>query len=402
MENFEKWRFFTKNLPSPDSWIDFGWYFLIGACLQRRVWLYDDGIMPLYANQYVVFVGPPGLGKGIVLGPLAQFLKYHKYEKGQLIKTSIGQELPPLYPVGADSITFEQLLADVGDSSRRIPTPENKVYMHCSYAFVLEELASLFKHKTSDVIKFLQNAYDCKDYEYKTKHQGKDILRNICFSFIAGTQVDFLKEASESRIFGQGFASRTLFLFESQERFSAFHIAEFSEEQLAARKALLLWIKQLSSLYGQVTYDKDVYKFLEEWYQEVFVKERARASHKMLDYFSRKKVIMLKLAMAIHFSENLTLNIPLAPFKLAIKMLGTVEAKMAAGLSLGGKNELHSWSMRIKAFIQQAVKPVTKREILMEFLADLEMDQIEGCLLELENTHGLKRRTNDGSYYFNA
>src|SRR5574343_634447 len=234
MTNFERWRFFTKNLPSPDSWIDFGWYFLVSAALQRRVWYYDD-VMPLYPNQYVVFVGPPGIGKGNILGPLAQILKFWKYEKGQLIKTSTGQELPPLFPVGADSITFEQLLADVGDSARRVVKPDKSgVYMHCSYAFILEELASLFKHKTADVIKFLQNAYDSKDYEYKTKHQGKDILRNICFSFIAGTQVDFLKEASESRIFGQGFASRTLFLFENVERFPAFHIAEFDKEQMLA------------------------------------------------------------------------------------------------------------------------------------------------------------------------
>lgn len=398
MDNFDKWRFYMQYVTSPDSWVNFGWYFLVGAALQRRVWMYDEE-RPLYPNQYVCLVGPPGLGKGLVLGPVANFLKYHKYEKGQLIKTSIGQELPPLYPVGADSITFEQLLADVGDSSRRIPTPDNRVYMHCSYAFVLEELASLFKHKTADVIKFLQNAYDSKDYEYKTKHQGKDLLRNICFSFIAGTQTDFLKEASESRIFGQGFASRTLFLFESRERFSAFHISEFTDEQRKAKEELLKHIKQLSTLYGRVTYDKDTYKFLEEWYSEIFIPARDKAPHRLQDYYSRKKVIMLKLAMAIHFGEELTMNIPITTFHRAIAMLDAIEPQMSAGLALSGKNELHNSARNMLQFIRLRGR-VLKRDILLEFGADLTVEQIETCLKELELGYNLRSKLEEGKMIY--
>lgn len=398
MTNYERWRFFTQNFTSPDSWIDFGYWFLIGACLQRRVWLYDDA-MPLYPNSYVCFVGPPGSGKGLVLGQIATLLKHHKYEKGQLIKTNVGQELPPLYPVGADSITFEELLSDVAGSARRIPTPENTVYMHSSYAFVLEELASLFKSKTADVIKFLQNAYDSKDYEYKTKHQGKDILRKLCFSFIAGTQVDFLKEASEAGIFGQGFASRTLFLFEKDERFSSFHISEFTAEQKQARAELLVWIKQLSTIYGQVTYEKETYKFLEDWYEKDFLPRRAKAHHKMLDYYARKKVIMLKLATAMHFSENTTMVIPTETFVRAIKALDNIEPQMAQGLNAAGRNALHGFSRQILTFIR-ARKLVFKRELLTEFAADLSMEELNNCIEELKQGYGLKEEIKDGKVIY--
>ncbi len=228
MTNYDRWRLLTKRLTSPDSWIDFGWWFIISSCLQRRVWLYGSGEDggELYPNLYGCFVGPPGLGKGIVLTPIARILKYHKNEKTPLIQTNTGKEFQPLFPVGADSITFEELLCDVARSIRHLPTVNGKVYAYTSYIFVLEELDSLFKRKTQDVIAFLKNAYDCKDYNYKTKHQGNDLLRKLCVSFIAGTQSDFLFEARKNNLFGQGFASRTLFLFEKQERFSAFHISE--------------------------------------------------------------------------------------------------------------------------------------------------------------------------------
>lgn len=400
MTNYEKWLVYTKNLTSPQSWIDLTWYFVVSAALQRRVWLYSAE-MPLFPNQYMLLVGPPGIGKGLVLTPAAELLKHHRYEKGAMVRTSIGSEYPPLFPMGADSITFEELIADVANSMRRIPTVDNKVYAHCSYCFVLEEMSSLFKHKTSDVIKFLLNAYDCKEYEYKTKHQGKDLLRRLCFSFIAGAQPDFLKEASESKLFGQGFASRTLFIFESEERFSSFHISHFTEDQLQAKKDLLIWIKQLATLYGGATYSEDTGQWLEHWYNTEFLPARNRAPTKMRDYFARKKVIMLKLAMAIHFSETTSLTIPQDAFQKAIKLLDSLEPKMAAGLSFTGRNQLHLHGRQILQFIERK-KTVGKREIILEFGADLDLSEIELCLSELELGYSVKKRigsNNETLYY---
>ncbi len=389
-----------RNIPSPQIWIDFGWYFLIGAALQRRVWLYDDA-RPLFANSYVCFVGPPGSGKGLILGPIADILRHHKKLKGQRIKTSIGYEMPGIFPVGADSITFEALVADVASGCGRIPTPNGDQYVHCSYTFVLEELSSLFKHKTQDVVKFLTNAYDCKSYDYKTKHQGCDIVRNLCMSFIAGTQQDFLKEATDAHIFTQGFASRALFLFETTPRFERFHLGELDEEQKQGYKEILEWVKHLSTLYGKVTYDSDTYAFLEDWYIKEFVPQKERATGKMQTYFARKKVIMLKLAMAIHFSESTELTIHMPSFEKAITLLTKVEITMAAGLNMAGRNELHLHGRQIMLFIKEAGKAGrSKSEIVLEFGADLDVNEIESCIKELELGYGVKKSLGGKKNYY--
>lgn len=396
--NYEKWRTLTRRITSPDSWVDFGFFYLISACLQRRVWLYgegDDG-SELFPNMYVCFVGPPGLGKGLILGTVARLLKFHKYEKGSLIKTNTGTEQPPLFPLGADSVTFEELLSDVADSIRRIPRPATKDnYIHTSYAFVLEELDSLFKRKTLDVVNFLKNAYDCKSFDYRTKHQGKNLLRNLCVSFLAGTQPDFLFDARKTGIFGQGFASRTLFLFEDRERHSAFHITELSPEQKTCEKELLDWIKRLAGLYGEVTYDQETYSFLESWHRDILTPAKIKAPPRLAEYMARKKVTMLKLAMAIHFSESLSLKMTVAPFMQAIKILEAIEPNLEKGLGLTGRNELHGFTKRIHEFVlSRGVVPM--KDIVLAFAIDMNVDEIKKTLEELQLTGAIKTRQEKG------
>ena len=77
LTNFEKWRLYTDGLISPDNFIDFGWYFLISAALQRRVWTGPDH-QRLYPNIYVIPVAEPGIGKGLVIKQVAELLKFHK------------------------------------------------------------------------------------------------------------------------------------------------------------------------------------------------------------------------------------------------------------------------------------------------------------------------------------
>lgn len=402
MTNFERWQCLTANLVSPQSWIDFGFYFLITSALQRRVWYYGSGEdgSALYPNLYGCFVGPPGCGKGLVLGTVSRLLKFHKFEAGKLIKTSIGNEKPLLIPVGADSITFEELLVDISDNTRRVVRADGTIYAHNSYCFVLEELDSLFKRKTQDVVSFLKNAYDCKDYDYKTKNQGQDLLRRLCLSMLSGTQPDFLFDARKNGIFGQGYASRTLWLFETKKRFHKFHTTELSEEQRQCEKELLAWVLKLAGLYGGIQYDTATYSFLERWESDILAVEEATSSSRLADYYSRKKVTMLKLAAGIHFGENLTFHIPIETFVKAISWLKSVESRLESGLGNTGRNELHGYQKRIHEYVLSRGS-VGLKDILIAFGADLSVPEVKE-ILEALLVSGLikhKAEKNNDLYY---
>lgn len=401
MTNYDKWLLLTKNLPSPTSFITFGFYQLISIALQRRVWFYDAGHMPLYCNQYTVFVADPAIGKGIIIGLVKDLAKHHKYDKGHLIKTSIGMELPPMLPVGADYTTYEDLMRDIAKCYRTIRHPKMSIaYGHCSYAFILEELSSLFRRQADHIIKFLLNAYDCKDYDYSTKHQGEDLLRKLCLNFLAGTQLDFLKEAHKTGVFGQGFSSRTLFLFESQRRFEAFHISEaLNPEQERAKMDILAWLKILGNLVGEVTYSEETKEWLEDWYLNTHVPREYKASTKMKDFLGRKRVLLLKLAAAKHFAESTDMIIPLTTFQAALELINSIEPQLEAGLSLLGRNELHITALQIREFILTN-KEISKTEIILKYGSELDIPQIEVCIKELEMGYGLRKTLKNGKEIF--
>lgn len=381
---------------------------MINACLQRRVWYFGEGEESeggrLFPNLYVVLVGPPGNGKGKILDKVSYFLKYHKYDKGTEITTNTGGEKQSLFAVGADSITFEELLEDIANSTRTFRQPDGKAYIHTSYAFALQELDSLFRKKADDIGRFLKNAYDCVPYDRKTKHSGQNLLRRLCLSLIAGTQFDFVREATSGqyKIFGQGFSSRTLWIFEPGYTDDAFHISDLSEQQKEARDDLAKWISKLSLVYGELTYNDDARGFLEDWYKKKLHAQRAKASPKMQEYYARKKVMLLKMAAAVHFSDSLDMEISLMDFQRALVLLDSIEPAMEAGMNAsGGKNELHNYAKDILEWITTKGGKATRREIILRFTADLSWEELEQCLRELEIGHGLrtKQENNEKIYY---
>lgn len=386
------WNIYTQNLPSAQSYIDFGFYYVIGAALQRRVW-YSVEPWQCFPNMYIVFVGPPSAGKGIVIKAVTRFLKHHRKETGAVIRTNTGEEKPLLFATGADSITFEQLIAKMASSVTRMVTPDKQPYFHTSLWFGLDELSSIFKVKTEDVVKFMQNAWESTYYDYEIKHQEKkDRLRNICLSLLAGTQFDFLQKAQRMDIFGQGFSSRTIFLFETRRRFSRFHIAEsFTPEQAQAEKELHEWTLKLSKLYGRLSYDKETYDYLETWNAEVLEPQMNRASPKMQEYLGRMQMHIMKMAAAIHFADNLELTISLGTVKKAIEVLFAVQTNMEAGLALIGRNPLHATTKQMLAFIKER-KEVTEGELVLAFISEITMDEFKLCLKEMELGYNLKNK----------
>lgn len=386
MSNFDLWQLYMRNTTSPQTWIDFGFYFLISAALQRRVWLYgagDDGT-ELYPNQYICYVGRPGLGKGLVTRPVARLLRHHKLPNSNLIKTNVGLESPPLFAMGSDSQTFEQLLEDLAESIRRVARPGNpKPYIHTSYAFCLEELDSLFKTKTKDVTSFLKNAYDCGAFEYKTKHQGKQLLRYLCVSLLAGTQPDFFATAQKTGLFGEGFGSRTLWLFADKVRFSRFHNTELDDDQKDAEKQLLSYIQKLSLIYGPVTYTEETASFLEDWMQVHHAPKELTAHPRMQEYLARKKVMMLKLAMAMHFSEEISFVLPLPTIQKALATFDAIEPALEKGLGCAGKNPNYIYHSRILSLIANKTL-ISEREIVTSFIQDIPIDEIKAILSFLE------------------
>lgn len=396
-----------KDMFSPDSFIDYGFYFTIAAALQRRVWLGSERA-PIFPNLYVILVGRPGIGKGLVIKQVNKILKHHKkedkHEQKWLelddkevddVKKMYTDRKPLMIPMAADSTTFEALVKSLAQSTRRVAYDKldpktNKVvkdyYTHNTICFSLEELSSLFQKNADKVTKYLLVGYDCGDYIYETKHHGTDIITDSCVNLFGGTTPAFMQESFDEKLIGDGFTSRTFYIFENQNRNSAsFDLPEFSKEQLEAFDGLLKHVKDLNSLYGQCQYTPEAHEMMVKWWKEE--QKQKRNTHPKLEaYYARKNMHVAKMAMIIHFSDNIAdKNISVTDCETAIKALERIEKKMHLALTFGGKNFLAIVARKIVTILKTN-GPKTQNELLFECIEDVNDMQFKEVIRYLQTT----------------
>ena len=429
----DKWRFFMKDMPSPDSYIDFGLYFMVAAALQRRVWL-GDKLDALYPNPYILLTGEPGVGKGRVLKQVISILTSFKMENkatekdkkleagtirikpedidtfnatnesiGEMVGNTLGNTKKQgdrlLLPMGANATTYEKLVKNLADNRRlcsyymrngSATTTELKTETHASMFFCLEEASSLFRKHTEDTINFLITAWDCGDYTYDTLSRGQDKIKRCCLAMLAGTTPGFMRRVFSDELLNEGFAARAIFIFEAANRFRAMFSPKFSDEQLAARQEVIAHIRKVARVSGELSYTEGAKKYLENWIQNIDPFYRANTSLKLKFYYARKPAHIHKLAMALHFcKDNPGMTIDEDVCHEVIDVLDAIEKKMHFAVGLDNKNPLADVSRDITEFVRIA-GPQTKTRILIEFYGVAKQGEIEEALSFLITSKALE------------
>ena len=433
MTNFEKWQQYTEGLSSPQNFIDWGYRYMIAASLQRRVWMPPEH-MRCYPNMYVPLVGLPGIGKGNVIRAVSSILSYHKLDTaendGKLspeehatmqavvdadkklsteeINTGSNTEKPLLIPIASDAVTYEALIQCMARSYRRVNYTEfsekhqknmMKIYGHSSLCFCLEEMASLFRKNTESMVNFLIQAYDCGDkYEYRTKTAGIDRVLRLCLNFFAGTTPDFMQEVFDDRLLSQGFSSRSFFIYASKNRKNQFFIPPLTVEQTDARDHLIKHVKELTKLHGQVQVEPATLEWLQEWWDD-YVKnphKRASQSSKMQAYYARKNIHVMKVAMAHHFGESLSMHVPRSAFEYAMNVLHEEEKTMHLALSFTGTNPLSRLATKVLELVRTGKR--TYSDLLIECFSigsEKEINEVLDYLSKTSQIEGKPEKDED-------
>jgi hypothetical protein len=409
MNNIDRWRNYMRDVNSPDSFVDMGFYYMISCCLARRVWVNPDHT-PLFPSQYIVLVGPPGVGKGRVIKPVTKFLKF--WMKDEQLVSNLDKQIDkkdntdiddileqaaeqtnepdakrsPLVHMGAESTTYQALMRYMARAITVDKVPEgfafgkSGVYRHRSIAFALEEWSSLVKKDTENIMQFFLQSFDCGDYHYDTKHQGSDKLKNMCLNMIAGTTPKFMSKSISSDVVDDGFSARTLFVFEFTQSKRQFGIFEHDHEQKQDRKEILKQLLRISTLKGRVEYTPEAFEYM-KWYFEDHLHEGGRVNNnvKLDSYYTRRDMHTHKMAMAVHFADSLDMTISKATVEKAIKILEGLERNMHYALAFGD-NPLGTKSKEIQTFLKKFGAGFTFDELLVIFNADLREDELKECL----------------------
>ena len=375
MTNEESWWSYTNGLSSPNNFVKWGYVYTIAACLQRRVWIGDNDSQ-LFPNMQVILVGDPGVGKGLVIKAVTSLVKHWQRKdkskedfmpdlvamtelatQAQIVQEAGNEQAnkqeyqghmakggkevikPLLFPVAADATTFEALVEAVSESITHINYVKHNPdgtkslghYGHCSLCFLLPELSSLLRKRTNDTVNYLLGLYDCPlDFEYRTKNSGRDRVRRGCINLLAGTTPGFIQSTFDDSLLDEGFTSRTFFIYAAKNRKNQAFIPALTLEQLEHKQVLLKHIKKLSGLYGQVQMGEGVREFVEEWWDRVETNKNLRPnkSTKLMPYYARKNIHLLKVAMCIHFGESTDMTLPLDAVMKAKDLLDNEELEM--------------------------------------------------------------------------
>lgn len=400
MTNLEKWLLRVKWLPSPAIIKEWFWYFTCGAALERRVWS-TMNIKQLFPNLFLFIVCPPGVGKTVIGVEALKLLKSLTVIDNSKEKFGFEPKKTCRYAVCPDASTFEAMLIWLEKNAKKkfvLPT-KGVTYKHTSAAILLpNELGSMLKDGADDIATFLLQAYDCGDYDRITKHQGDDILRDLCISICGSCQPNWIKDMMNKGLLGKGFFSRTLMLY-SNETSKKYADPIIEPEQENAERELRAFIVKLSNLYGKVDFTPDAWEAYNDWFNKEKYLIRTNHSAVLDEYYNRKDMHFRKLVLVKHFSESASMTITLDPVIQAERLLNELETQMHRVLNVNVLNPEAILADELKDFVR-TLKRATLKDILARFHSQHTLMSIKSSLDFLVSTEQLvKLKQGTTDYY---
>lgn len=407
--NYERWIYYLQEFGSPKIFKDWGFYSMISATLQRRVYAGTERL-PLFPNMFVLLTAPAGIGKGMILGEIERIFRHPRMKKVAGIEETRqaaidevarlaggqGQELRAtakrdsanialknmLIPLSPNATTFEGMCDILAQSTSplRIVNPDGTTRpgMHSSLCVHLEELGSLFRRNTEDINTLLCQLYDCKDpYQYRPKSAELAEIRYPCVSILAGATPDMIRRTFSNAILNEGFASRTVFAYAPDWSFPKYDTPTWTEDQLKEHAKIADHVLALAKIQGPVSFTPEAHEFSRSTFErEDFQAARINKNPKLDAYYRRRNITHKKLSMAVHYADHLTNIIGVESCITAHKLLERTEETMHLALASDAKNPLAP-AVEIVAKHIRREGEATKKQLLTQYFDDLPGDPYE-------------------------
>ncbi len=306
---------------------------LVGITMGRKCYV-TLGFDRVYANTYVVLVGPSAVGKGMAMNA-----------GRRVLVESLGDNGVPML---AQKTTPEALVEHLKEI-----TEEDSSRGALIYSPEFSNLIGKSKYDQS-LIQDLTDYYDCLERKtYRTRAHGEEILYNLCVNLLAASTPEWLKSSIPEDSIGGGFLSRLLIInrYERARR-EAFTI--LSEEQVKAKENCVNDLKHIQGLKGEFTLDVEAFRSFSDWYEVYLEQEIAEAGPNLESYYERKKLLVLKLAMISSASVNDSLKIKQDDIEFALKILGDNEGYLKQVVRHMGLSETGKKINKIRNIVKKA------------------------------------------------
>jgi hypothetical protein len=155
---------------------------------------------------------------------------------------------------------------------------------------------------------------------------------------------------------------------------------------LKAKAELLDYLLMLSKVSATIGLSAEAEAYFERWNaneENVVLNKDVRLG----EYYARKITHIIKLAMAMHFSEpNWGKEIEIPTLQKAIDLLGRTEKHMHLALSSSGRNVLSAIATDICAYLLKNTQ-ADYRELLAQFYSECTGEELNDILQTLQAQH---------------
>lgn len=381
---------YTDRSEPPTSYHTWTAVSLISAALQRKCYL-RWGYETIYPNVYVILVGPSGrTRKGTALNI------------GKDIVQGMGIKMV------AEAITKEALIQDMSGNIQTFNDPStNKMMYHCSVFVMSDELSVFLGQGDVQFLSHLTDWYDSRNsWTYRTKGSGTDEIQGVCMTLLAATAPDWIPSMFPIEAIGGGFTSRVIFIVEERKRRSdPTHM--LTPEEVRLRDLLVRDLERIHNMKGEYKFEPEAKEFYEKWYIDYETSLDSGKSPiddpRFLGYLSRRATHLRKLSMLVSASHSDSRIITVQDFERSLRMLRTVESKMAGAFGGTGSARHSHVTDKVLQYIMQR-KKVNRSTLLRQFRYDLDMEVlsiVEGVLVGMKAIRLIRNpMTGDTTYIY--
>jgi hypothetical protein len=295
----------TAETASPDIFRKWAGIAAIAGAMERKIWVVSRGT-PLFPNLYIMLIGPPGVGKSIILARINQlwsFLQEHHKGSSSLTRASFIDEL--------DGAKRKQLFG---------PGPYED---YNSLTAAISEMGVLLPAYEHAFMSTLTDIYDGTPYSEKRRTKELSItIAKPFFNLVCGSTPSYLGKFMPEGAWDQGFISRNIMVYcglsEPRNPFEAPAKIELT--------GLIKDLRLIGDQRGELVFSKEASTALVAW---VLSGGPPAPDHpRLASYLPRRTAHLLKLCMVCSIAWGASQTIEIQHYQEALGWLLEAEALM--------------------------------------------------------------------------
>ena len=368
----------------------------VSASLKRRVYVWRNFVQ-YFPNQYIVLVGPPGIGKGASIHPVINIVNEAKtvnYLSDKITAERIIQKL-------ADGFVHIQPQMTVANMGTVTMTQDHT-------ATILSKELPVFLSSSEWLHSLMCQLWDENTFEYETKNKGSYKIDNMCVGLLAGCVPDFIRMLSRDTMapITGGFTARTVFVYATDKsKLVPGGWGKPANSTTQLRNELINDLDYISKLEGEMTFSNNALTLWDMKYAE-HNKKADFDSDVSANFKSRLSSHIIKLAIAISVSDSDSLIIHDYHLARAIAMLEEVRNRVDIVFRCVGESPIAVSQDRVIDYIYKTGQ--ASREDIMKYnfrhmtneqltkiidsllAAGIIMESVQGSLLTYKATGAIK------------